>query len=202
MKYSETFLPHFSEFCSDKFGVAKGVELFEKAEAKLGELVCEADYRNNKYIKIHMEKTMLPVIAMYLTFKEREEFTGKALEITDEIMQISRVKSAKKNKKIAKIPFSYYVFKSFYKRVISKEYPPEGWDIEWVTSNKNEVHFNMKSCIYVETTKKYNCFEVCPLFCANDDVILAGYKPKIIFERESTIAKGQDHCDFHFKNGK
>lgn len=58
----------------------------------------------------------------------------------------------------------------------------------------------MKSCIYVEITKKYNCFELCTLFCANDDVILAGYKPSIVFEREKTIAKGHDHCDFHFKN--
>ena len=60
----------------------------------------------------------------------------------------------------------------------------------------------MKSCIYLDTTKRYNCVEMCPLFCKNDDVILAGYKPAVVFERSGTLALGQDACDFHFKNGK
>ena len=60
----------------------------------------------------------------------------------------------------------------------------------------------MKSCIYFEITKKYNCPEMCTLFCKNDDVIFAGYKPSIIFERTGTIARGQKVCDFHFKNAK
>jgi predicted ArsR family transcriptional regulator len=60
----------------------------------------------------------------------------------------------------------------------------------------------MKSCIYVETTTKNNCPELCPLFCANDDVVLSGFQPNIVFERNETIAKGSDQCDFHFHNRK
>lgn len=60
----------------------------------------------------------------------------------------------------------------------------------------------MKNCIYFETTQKYNCTEICPLFCANDDVVLSDYSPAIIFERCGAIARGHDICDFHFKNGR
>lgn len=59
----------------------------------------------------------------------------------------------------------------------------------------------MKSSIYIDITNKFKCPELCPLFCANDDVVLAGYKPSIIFKREKTIARDQEKCDFHFYNG-
>ena len=81
-------------------------------------------------------------------------------------------------------------------------YPKEGWDIQWIKYDVNEIYFDMKSCIYFAITQKYNCVELCPLFCANDDITLAGYKPAIVFERNETIGKGQNRCDFHFKNKK
>lgn len=38
--------------------------------------------------------------------------------------------------------------------------------------------------------------------CDHDDVKIEGLKPGIYFEREGTIGKGADYCDFHFRNGK
>lgn len=73
---------------------------------------------------------------------------------------------------------------------MEKQYPEQGWSIQWIRYDKNEIHFNMKSCIYFETTKKYNCTEMCPLFCANDDVVLSGYRPANVFERSGAIARG------------
>lgn len=108
----------------------------------------------------------------------------------------------KKNQVIGKLPFGYILFKLFGRRVVAKQYPKDGWDISWVNCDTKEVHFDMKSCIYVDMTKKYHCFELCPLFCANDDVTLSGYQPAIIFKREKTIARGQEKCDFHFYNSK
>lgn len=60
----------------------------------------------------------------------------------------------------------------------------------------------MNSCIYVNITNKYNCSELCHLFCANDDVTLSGFQSSINFKRERTIASGQEKCDFHFYNNK
>lgn len=68
MGYSESFLPHFSEFCNEKFGEIQGAEIFVTAEKRLGDLIGEADYKNNKYIKIHMDKNMLPVIAIKMKY--------------------------------------------------------------------------------------------------------------------------------------
>ena len=202
IEFKKTFFPYFKHFCVNKFGTDLGTQIFNQAESKLSALVDEVDDRNNKYIKWHMYKNMLPIISIYLVLKDSDYTTQKALELTDEIMQISRIKMKKKNHRIGKLPFGYFLFKTFSRLVVAKQYPDSGWNIEWIQCDADEVHFDMKSCIYVEITNKYNCPELCPLFCANDDVTLAGFQPSIIFEREKTIARGQEKCDFHFYNSR
>jgi hypothetical protein len=148
-----------------------------------------------------MDTNILPVIAIYLTFKNFENTAAKAYHYTDEVMQIMRLKYRRKYRFLGSLPFGYTVFRIFGRSVIEKQYPDQGWDKEWIGYDQKELYFNMKSCVYYDTTIRYNCPELCPLFCANDDVTLSGLKPAIIFERSGTIARGQSICDFHFKNG-
>lgn len=202
MSFENTFFPYFGKFCNEKFGSSLGALIAHEAESRLYGLLEEADYRGNKYIKWHMETNMLPAIAIWQAFKQFEQTADKAYEYTDEVLQIARLKNQKKNQPIGKSPFGYFLYKLFCKSIMQREYPPQGWSIEWVRYDREEIHFNMKSCIYHEITKKYDCAEMCPLFCANDDVVLLGYQPAVVFERGGTIALGQDVCDFHFLNGK
>jgi hypothetical protein len=202
MGFDRTYFPHFGQYCIEKIGVDLGGRIYHAAEKRLSSMIDQADYRGNKYIQWHMDTNMLPSIAIYLAFKEFEETADKAYEYTDDVLQISRLQNRKRNQLIGRLPFGYFAFRLFCKSIMNKEYPAQGWDMEWIQYNRNEIHFNMKSCIYFETTQKYNCSEMCTLFCANDDVILVGYKPTIVFERSGTIALGQHVCDFHFKNGR
>ncbi|HNX64645.1 MAG TPA: L-2-amino-thiazoline-4-carboxylic acid hydrolase [Oscillospiraceae bacterium] len=191
---------YFNKFCIGKFGLDFGNLIFIEAKNLLSDMKSEADYKNSKYIKWHMDENMLPSIAIYLAFKKFDSTSDNALDFTDQVLQMFRLKMQKKNKVLGRLPFGYSAFKMFCKSVMNKQYPEQGWDVEWIKYNDNEIHFNMKSCIYFEITKKYNCPEMCTLFCKNDDVVFEGYKPAIIFERNGTIARGQQVCDFHYKN--
>lgn len=202
MSFDKTYFPYFQKFCIEKFGPENGSTIYAEAESIMHDMIKEADYRGNKYIKWHMDTNMLPAIAIYLAFKNNAQTDDKALEYTDEVMQTMRLTARKKNQKAGRLPFAFQFFKIFCKSVVKRQYPREGWDMEWIRYDKKEIHFNMKSCIYFETTKKYGCAEMCPLFCKNDDVTFSGYSPAIEFERSGTIALGQDICDFHFKSGK
>ena len=57
---------YFNKFCIGKFGSDFGNLIFIEAKNLLSDMTDEADYRNNKYIKWHMDKNMLPSIAIYL----------------------------------------------------------------------------------------------------------------------------------------
>jgi hypothetical protein len=149
-----------------------------------------------------MVKNMLPIIALYVTLKQFGSNNDDALEFTSYILQIACLKAQNKNRILGRIPFGYSMFRFFCKSVITSQYPHEGWRTEWVRYDKREIHFNFTSCIYVDITYQYNCFELCALFCANDDITLAGFAPVINFLRSKTIGRGDSHCDFHFINGK
>lgn len=68
MNYSRTFFPYYKKFCIDKFGIDSGTTILHKSELKLEELISENKGRNNKYIKMHLHKNMLPVLWMQMKF--------------------------------------------------------------------------------------------------------------------------------------
>ena len=187
---------------SIRYGEFLGSKLFIAAEEKLVEMISKAEFKNSKAIKKHMVKNMLPIIALYLTLKQFTGNNDEPIEFTKNILQVACLKAQKRNRILGRIPFGYSIFRLFCKSIITSQYPHEGWKTEWVRYDEMEIHFNFTSCIYVDTTKQYNCFELCALFCANDDITLAGYAPNILFLRSETIGRGHSHCDFHFVNEK
>ena len=51
-------------------------------------------------------------------------------------------------------------------------------------------------------TIKYDFPRLCSVFCKNDNIMISGYEPKILFKRTGTIAERAEKCDFHFINGQ
>jgi hypothetical protein len=202
MGFSKTQFVYFKDECIKRFGKDEGMRIFLLADEKLERMMGDIQPETSSIIRNHMTGNMLPTIAMYLVLKDNCQTSQIAYDITLEIVQIAANKTKKKNSQLKKMPFAYQIFKLFCKQVMVKQYPKEGWDVVWRRYDKQEIHFDMTSCIYLDTTVKYHCPEVCTVFCANDDTTFAGYHPKIVFERSSTLAKGQDRCDFHFINGK
>ena len=127
MGFEATFFPYFKQYCADRFGAAAGERIFDEAERRLSGMIAEADYRENKYIKWHMDTNMLPSIAIYLTFKEFGDTADKAYEYTDDVLQIARLKKHGKNERMGRLPFGYFAFKLFCKRITEREYPEQGW---------------------------------------------------------------------------
>lgn len=85
---------------------------------------------------------------------------------------------------------------------MKKKFPAEGWTTEWVRCDGREIHFNFTRCLYKDVCDEQGCPELCPVFCANDDIAFTGLMPKIRFEREQTLGKGGSCCDFHFIKNK
>lgn len=202
MSLTETKFNFFYDECVKNFGVDKGKNIFELADKKLSEMKSIIDYRNSAAIKKHMDTNLLPTIAIYKAFLQSDFTKEEAYQNTLNITQTAAREVQKKNEFLGKMPFEYTLFKLFCKSVMNKNYPKEGWNLEWRQNDKREVHFDMKSCIYMETTKQFDCPELCTVFCANDITAFKGYSPNIIFERQGTIGEGKEVCDFHLKNGK
>lgn len=115
MEFKETKYPFWYDECIKKFGNEKGKKIANMADKKLLELKKEANYRNSKAIKEHMDTKILPTIAMYSAFKESGFNMEEAYNNTLEITQISAREAKKENETLGKIPFGYQIFKLFCK---------------------------------------------------------------------------------------
>ena len=201
MDYRDTLFPFLQEDCLSKFGQKAGAEIYEKACKRLAVMLETADFRGNKSIRRHISKNMFPGIAYYLTLQEQGYAKEEAYSLTLEETQKAAHIEKRKNESLARLPFTYRLFKLLSKGIIKRMYPAEGWDVEWIRFDNKELQMNFKTCIYAELTAKYECPELCTVFCKNDPVTFSGYEPKIRFERNGTIAEGAPFCDFHFASG-
>ena len=198
MKYDETAYPFLRDDCAELFGTEKGTKIFDEAQKLFEELQVDADYRNSDAIKRHMQCKIFPLIAYYKTLLENEFTSEQALDYARK--ESAKVANQKKldNEKLAKMPCTYFLYRLGVKGHMKKNFPAEGWDLEWVELSGKEIHFDMKSCVYHEMTVKHGCPELCTVFCENDDIAFSGLFPKIRFERGGTIGQGAERCDFHF----
>jgi len=83
-----------------------------------------------------------------------------------------------------------------------QEYPPEGWQTEWLQKDVDAVKFNMHRCFYMDTLSKYGAAELTPIFCNVDDVLYENMSPHVKWKRTQTIGRGASHCDFCFEHVK
>ena len=199
MSYSDTMFKDLKSVCAQKYGNEKGLSIYNKAEENFQKMKIKADYRNSDMIKWHMTKNIFPVLAYYMSLLEYGFSTENAYTNALEETQKHAMVEKKRNGMLGKIPFFYYLFKVFCKKVMDKNYPNEGWETEWVRYDNKEVFFNLKRCLYFEVTSQYGHPELCTVFCANDTTAFSGYLPKVKFERSGTIGEGKKLCDFHFK---
>lgn len=202
MEIKNTGFYFFNDMCIEKYAAESGNSIINSANHFYQQLRNEADDKSNQAIRWHMEQNMLPTIAYYKALLEAGYSKETAYELVLEMTQRFACEARNKNKKLGKMKLAYFIFKLVCKKFMGKNYPTEGWITEWVTYNKNEIHMNFKSCIYHDTTCKYECPELCTVFCKNDPTVFDGYKPGVVFKRSGTIAEGKEVCDFHFYNGK
>ena len=198
MNFSDTYFGFLQADCLAEFGEEKGDAIYRETETLFQSFLASADYRDNDSIRKHMQKNIFPVMAYYLVLQENGYAKEKAYEMTLKETQKMAAMGREQNKKMTKLPFTYQIFKMFCKKVMKKAYPPVGWETEWIRFDGQEIHLDLKTCLYVDVTTQHGCPELCTVFCKNDTTSFEGLAPKIRFERQSTLAEGGKYCDFHF----
>jgi hypothetical protein len=79
-----------------------------------------------------------------------------------------------------------------------RQYPPEGWQTEWVEKSAEAIRFNMHSCFYFDHLSHFGAAELTASFCRNDDLVYDKMSPYLEWKRTQTIGRGAAHCDFCF----
>lgn len=165
----------------------------KKADDKLTELK-ENCMEKSKNRRNNLFKSIFPTIAIYhalqMQVSKEEAFEHMRKMISDNTKKTAR----KMYERMGKLPF----FFSLFRKMFTMGLKGDSWDVEWVENNKTNFEYNIKRCLWNDTFERYDCPELCALFCNNDEINFTNVSPKMRFERRGALGYGNDMCDFHF----
>jgi len=171
----------------------------QKAIERYEQLYLQQSFPKNKVLRHHLVDYILPGLAYYQTIKGEGLTQEEALSRVEAIFIFFADKRRKYLQVIGRLPFVYSLMRLRMNSAM-KEYPPEGWQTEWIQNDHNAIKFNMRSCFFMDTLSKLGAAELTPVFCNVDDVVYEKMSPHIKWQRNQTIGKGAEYCDFCFKN--
>ena len=85
-----------------------------------------------------------------------------------------------------------------------REYPEEGWDIEWLDVSGEQIAYTINRCFYLDVLLEYDVPELTAQYCRVDHLIYEGLSPHAKWARKGALGRGDDCCDFRFErvNGR
>ena len=178
-----------------------GEEKYLKIYRRCRELTAKHNLPANSTLKRHLVEGILPGLAFYQILRESGEPQENALTIIDLAFEHLFSDNQAKLKKLGRLPFIYPILRLYIKPAM-RQYPPEGWNLEWIQNDNTAIRFNMKSCFYYDTLTKYEVPVLTTSFCKVDDFIYGNMSPDVKWQRSMTIGRGNEYCDFCFANAK
>ncbi|NOY97744.1 MAG: L-2-amino-thiazoline-4-carboxylic acid hydrolase [Chloroflexi bacterium] len=177
-------------------------EVHERVTARIERMDAGRERYGHKALEKHFGENILPVLALYLTLKERDDLSADALELTRKVAEEVYAVARKRMAFLGRLPFFYWLIQKLAPGKMKRNFPAEGWEIEWLEVSREQVAFNMHSCFYLDALTRYGAPELTPVFCGLDDLIYDGVSPHLRWQRSTTLGRGGERCDFRFIRAK
>ena len=147
--------------------------------------------------KIHTERMIFPRAAIYqqmIRYIPREE----AIALIEDAVRIGVEPDRKRLHIATKIPFIRPLFFKIFRGMIGTMFNGDaGFRFEEIEADSKHYRVDVLQCPYVKYCELLGCKELSGTFCFSDDRVY-GDMCGIAFERQGTIGRGSDICDFYF----
>lgn len=183
---------------AERRGEATAARLIALAEARYDELF--EGYRRpaSRALRVHLERSLLPGLALYQTLLDQGDTQEEALAEMERLMASSVRGLTQLMARLGRLPRPFALFRLLEPWVVRLGFPAEGWEIEPVENSADCVAYNVRRCIYLDTLTSYGAPELTRVFCAGDDIMFPALAPSITWERTMTMGRGGERCDFRW----
>ncbi len=186
---------------AETLGEAEAARLAARAQERYQELYADRPRQANGALRFHLERGILPGLALYRTLLEEGYDQQTALDVTER-MAVSLVTGLGRFMSlVGRLPDPFAVFRQVEPWVVRLGFPAEGWEMEPVEHSDDCVAYDVRRCFYLDTLSSYGAPELTPVFCAGDDVVFPEMAPAVSWERTMTLGRGGDRCDFRWCRG-
>lgn len=197
-RYYET-LGGFSYLLSElrkKIGNEQTDVLVNDAVSLCNEL-CDKYKDISKKEKIHAEQMIFPRAAIYLQMIKYIS-CEESISLIEESVRIGVEPDRKRLHIATKIPFVRPLFfKIFHKMIGTMFNGDAGFKFAEIEFDSKHYRVDVLQCPYMKYCELLGCKELTGTFCLSNDRVY-GDMCGITFERQGTIGRGNDKCDFYF----
>jgi hypothetical protein len=186
---------------AEKRGEAEAARLLARAQTRYDQLYAERPRLANRALRFHLERSILPGVALYQTLLEESDDRDAVVSEMESLVAPSLAGLRWLLPLLGRLPDPFAVFRRIVPAVVWFGFPPEGWGVEPVEDSEDCIAFDIRRCIYLDTLTSCGAPELTPVYCAGDDTLFAALPPSITWERTMTLGRGDDHCDFRWCRG-
>jgi len=179
-------------------GQVKAALLAAKVQTRYDELYVRRPRFAQRALRMHLETSILPGLALYQILRQEEGTEEEALAELDWLFAAWAQQAPKRKllKLMERLPDPFAILR-IGNRLAMRDFPPEGWTFEWLEDSSRCVAYNIYECFYLNVLTAYGAPELTAHFCRLDD-LLFGDLQGISWERTKTLGRGDDCCDFRF----
>jgi hypothetical protein len=179
-------------------GAVEAAMLAARVQARYDELYAGRPRFANRALRDHLEKNILPGLALYHVLRGENDDQEAVLAQVETLFETFVVPAHKLLLLLARLPKQFVVFRAAARQTLCQSYPPQGWGMEMVADDDHCFAFNVFRCFYLDVLIAYGAPELTPLYCKLDDLTYEMLPPSITWERTGTLGRGDDCCDFRW----
>jgi hypothetical protein len=184
---------------ADKRGEPEAAHLLAGAQARYDELCATRAEPTRRALRVHLERAILPGLALYQTLLEESGDRQAAVAEVESLPTSTLMILSKLMPLLGRLPDPFAAFRRITAWVVGNGFPAEGWQIESVEASNDCIAFDARGCFYLDTLAGYGAPELTRVYCQGDDTLFAMLPPSITWERTMTLGRGDDRCDFRWR---
>ncbi len=181
-----------------QLGAGPAADLLARVEARYAELYRDRTHYDHPALRDHLTKNILPGMALYLTLRAAS-CEEEALQTTERLLAADLARQRRLLEMLGRLPFFFFLLRAMTRRFMGRNFPPEGWQVEWPDEGPDVVAFDIKRCFYLDVLTEYDAPQLATVYCRLDDIVYEDVSPYVRWERTRTLARGDGCCDFRFR---
>ncbi len=187
----------WEEALAQKHGNVRAALLAAKIQSRYEDLYAHRPPVKHPALQMHLTRNILPGLALYQTLLEETPDQPAALAEVERLFRAKLLKSDlyRQARLLEIVPEPFAFLRIANRWVLGRNFPPQGWEIEWLEDSPDCIAFNITDCFYLRVLSEYGAAELTPYFCASDDQLYDNLKA-ISWERTKTLGRGDELCDF------
>ena len=184
---------------ADRLDGEPAAELMDRVEARYAELYRDRTHYDHPALRKHLEDNILPGLALYQVLRGEGHGEADALQTVERLQAVDLLRQRRPLELLGRLPFFFSLLRAVTRRFMGRNFPPQGWQVEWPDEGRDVVAFDMKSCFYLDVLTEHGAPELTPAYCRLDDLAYEDVSPHVRWERTRTLGRGDDCCDFRFR---